>query len=344
MPNVFQHYVRMKQRLTNAWDRNSVPAFTDTTLLDFLGRAYSEIQRKMRIGDVILSGDVTSGTNYYTVPVANASGNRSPRFGNYLRVFALPPTGQGVPSQLIEKPFEWIMANFAVNDSTLNTGFPVFWCWTAVPPLGRIQVFPTPNYSRSSGMQFVFKPIPNEVFGIYNQSTITATFTNGGTSVTFSADPNSTTQNVVGGYEIGVPATTQQDGTETFDDTPKNWVPITDVTGTTATLAWEWPGVSGAGQRFIAAQIPNLDALLPASLDELPSELAASLYMAGLDPAKAPGAPGVTARAQELLAALDSDKASENLGSITKPWLRMPNTTGVTPGYFRNGNAFFYGR
>lgn len=341
MPNLFLHYVRMKHRITNAWERNSVPAFNDTMLFDFIGRAYAEIQTKLRIGDSILEGNVTQGTDFYSVPVASA-GIRNPQFGAYLRVMLKPPSGTGTPIQLIQKPFEWMAARFDMTNASQVTGYPRFWCWTPTAPLGRIQVRPTPNFTRSSGMQFIFTPQPNESFAVYNQSAITAEFTNGDTAVTFSADPNASAQNVVAGYEIGVPAATQQDGSPSYDDTPRNWVPLEDVSGLNATLAWNWPGATGTGQRFIAAQVPNIDRLLPGSFDSLPSDLSAVLYMAGMDPEKVPGLAALSEMAYAKLDALDTDTAGQNVGSMSKPWARIPNSaSGMN--VIRVGNGFYYG-
>jgi hypothetical protein len=326
----------MKRIMASVYQASSIPAFQDSDLLDGLSMAYADIQAKMRLGQTRITGDLVSGTDYYTIPVANSSGNRSPRFGRQLRVYVRPESGDGVPVLLQWKDPAWMMANFDMTSTTNNTGFPLFWMETDVPPLGRIQVRPVPNFSRTGGIEFMFIASPNETFAIYNQTAITATFTYGSTAVTFSSDPS---PNVVQGYEIGVPPLVQLDGTPQYDAMPTNWVPIASISGVNATLAWEWPNLSGAGQTFIAANVQNLDQILPGGLERLPSMLGAQYLLETYDPEKAIG---LAAQTDRMLAKLNLDQSAMNMGRFRRPELWAPSAlTGGDGGY--TGNRYGQG-
>lgn len=333
MPNLFQHVVDMRLLLTGSYGAESNPAFSDSMLLRSLYQAYTQIQTKLRLGQTRISGDLVSGTDYYTIPVANSSGDRSPRFGRQLRVYVRPQSGDGVPVLLEWKDPAWMMAHYDMTSTTDCTGFPLFWMETDVPPLGRIQVRPVPDFSRVGGIEFVFLSAPNETFAIYNQTAITATFTHGSTAVTFSSDPS---PNIVQGYEIGVPPLVQIDGTPQYDAVPTNWVPIASVSGTSATLAWEWPNLTGAGQKFIAANVQNLDQILPGGLEFLPSTLAASIYCRSFDPGN-PRAASIHESARAGIDSLNLDQSAMNMGRFRRPELWAPSVlSGSGSGYYGN--------
>lgn len=248
----------------------SAVEISDANVFARINNAILEIQRFYKV-DLIRdnSVSVSNGVSSYAIP--------RDRLGSLIRSVRIRDSDNLTIAKLQFLPYDDFCQMYDLDLLTEDSGDPSHWTFDKTNR-GKILIRPTPDYTRSAGVVFDYAPTPVAMSRIWNQSTVTATFTNGSTTVTLSAGSSTVSDMAVRVQaldEIGYVPTANSDGVTLqtqSSDVPRTWARIasggvTVASGSaTITLEEAWTDLTASSARFIVAQVSELELANPGSM------------------------------------------------------------------------------